>query len=94
METVLKNVTAGVISIDKSGVLTTVNTSAERLLQISPGKVLGKNFREVFPHGDAGRFGIGERFHDAGARALNVLLSFFHVVGIRLEKDKKCFENV
>lgn len=47
METVLKNVTAGVISVDKSGILTTVNKSAERLLRITMGKVIGKNFREV-----------------------------------------------
>jgi two-component system, NtrC family, nitrogen regulation sensor histidine kinase NtrY len=47
METVLKNVTAGVISVDKHGTLTTVNTSAERLLRITPAEVVGKNFREV-----------------------------------------------
>ncbi len=47
METVLKNVTAGVISVDRSGILTTVNKSAERLLGISAREVLGKNFREV-----------------------------------------------
>jgi two-component system nitrogen regulation sensor histidine kinase NtrY len=47
METVLKNVTAGIISIDKNGLLTTVNTSAERLLNISSGELLGRNFRDV-----------------------------------------------
>ena len=47
METVLKNVTAGVISVDKEGILTTVNKSAERLLNINPEKVTGRNFREV-----------------------------------------------
>ncbi len=47
MEIVLRNVTAGVISVDKSGILTTVNTSAERLLNISPEKVKGHHFREV-----------------------------------------------
>jgi len=47
METVLKNVTAGIISIDKGGLLTTVNTSAERLLNVSASEILGKNFREV-----------------------------------------------
>jgi two-component system nitrogen regulation sensor histidine kinase NtrY len=47
METVLKNVTAGVISVDKEGILTTINKSAERLLNINPKKVTGKNFREV-----------------------------------------------
>lgn len=47
METVLKNVTAGVISVDRQGVLTTVNKSAERLLHIRTTEVLGRNFREV-----------------------------------------------
>jgi len=47
MEIVLKNVTAGVISMDKQGVITTINKSAEKLLKIKTGKVLGKGFREV-----------------------------------------------
>jgi two-component system nitrogen regulation sensor histidine kinase NtrY len=47
MEIVLKNVTAGVISMDKQGNLTTINNSAEKLLKIKTGNVLGKNFREV-----------------------------------------------
>lgn len=47
MEIVLKNVTAGVISMDKQGNLTTINNSAEKLLKIKAGKVLGQNFREV-----------------------------------------------
>jgi two-component system nitrogen regulation sensor histidine kinase NtrY len=47
MEIVLKNVTAGVISVDKEGRITTINKSAENLLKIQTGKVVGKNFREV-----------------------------------------------
>lgn len=47
MEIVLKNVTAGVISVDKEGRITTINKSAESLLKIQTGKVVGKNFREV-----------------------------------------------
>ncbi|WP_298266499.1 ATP-binding protein [Geobacter sp.] len=47
MEIVLRNVTAGVISVDRGGILTTVNKSAERLLQIDTEQVLGHNFREV-----------------------------------------------
>ena len=47
MEIVLKNVTAGVISLDKQGNITTINKSAELLLKIGPGKYLGKNFRQV-----------------------------------------------
>jgi len=47
MEIVLKNVTAGVISMDKQGIITTINKSAERLLRIKTGRVLGRSFREV-----------------------------------------------
>lgn len=47
MEIVLRNVAAGVISVDKEGAITTINMSAEKLLNINPGSVIGKNFREV-----------------------------------------------
>lgn len=47
MEIVLANVTAGVISVDKTGILTTVNKSAERLLSIDTAQVIGRNFRDV-----------------------------------------------
>ena len=47
MEIVLRNVAAGVISVDKDGMVTTINKSAEHLLKINPGKVLGQNFRDV-----------------------------------------------
>ncbi len=47
MEIVLRNIAAGVISIDSEGVLRTLNTSAERLLGLSASKVIGKNYREV-----------------------------------------------
>ncbi len=49
MEIVLANVTAGVISIDRSGFLTTINKSAETLLHFNAEKMLGKDFREVIP---------------------------------------------
>ena len=51
MEIVLRNVSAGVISVDKDGVVRTINTSAERLLTINPGKVIGQNFRDVLRGG-------------------------------------------
>ncbi|MDK9719272.1 MAG: ATP-binding protein [Trichlorobacter sp.] len=47
MEIVLRNVAAGVISVDRDGLITTINTSAERLLHINTHKVLGRNSREV-----------------------------------------------
>ena len=47
MEIVLRNIAAGVISVDRDGLVTTINTSAERLLHIDAGRVLGRNFRDV-----------------------------------------------
>jgi two-component system nitrogen regulation sensor histidine kinase NtrY len=47
MEIVLRNVAAGVISVDKEGNITTINKSAEKLLSIPTGSVVGRNFREL-----------------------------------------------
>jgi two-component system nitrogen regulation sensor histidine kinase NtrY len=49
MEIVLKNVAAGVISTDEKGNVTTINTSAEQMLQIKGETVLEKDFSEVLP---------------------------------------------
>ncbi len=47
MEVVLKNVAAGVISIDEEGMVTTINTSAEQMLEIRGEAILEKKFSEV-----------------------------------------------
>ena len=47
MEIVLKNVAAGVISIDDRGVITTINTSAEQMLGVKGEAVLERRFSEV-----------------------------------------------
>lgn len=47
MEVVLENVTAGVISLDRSGCLTTINHSAAQLLKIDAAEMLGSPLREV-----------------------------------------------
>jgi two-component system nitrogen regulation sensor histidine kinase NtrY len=47
MEIVLKNVAAGVISIDDQGTITTINTFAEQMLEIKEGTILEKRFTEV-----------------------------------------------
>jgi two-component system nitrogen regulation sensor histidine kinase NtrY len=49
MEIVLKNVAAGVVSIDERGNVTTINTSAEQMLEIKGETVLERNFSEVLP---------------------------------------------
>ncbi len=47
LETILKNVAAGVIAINEKNIITTVNTFAEQLLKINPDDFLGKDFHEV-----------------------------------------------
>ena len=49
MEIVLKNVAAGVISIDEKGMVTTINPSAEQMLEVKGEAVLEKKFSEVLP---------------------------------------------
>ncbi len=43
MEIVLKNVSAGVVTLDAGGFIATINTSAEKMLNISAAQVVGKN---------------------------------------------------
>ena len=47
METVLRNVSAGVISIDQDGVITTINRAAEKMLNIRTERVLAKRYTEL-----------------------------------------------
>jgi two-component system nitrogen regulation sensor histidine kinase NtrY len=47
MEIVLANVTAGVISIDNQGHITTINKSAEKLLGLETKRIIGRNFRDI-----------------------------------------------
>ncbi|HXX34701.1 MAG TPA: ATP-binding protein [Thermodesulfobacteriota bacterium] len=49
MEIVLKNVAAGVISMDERGKVSTINTSAEQMLEIKGDAVLEKDFSEGLP---------------------------------------------
>jgi len=47
METVLRNVSAGVVSIDREGVITTINRAAEKMLDIKTEKVLNRRYQDV-----------------------------------------------
>lgn len=47
MEIVLNNVSAGVISLDAHGLITTINASAEEMLQIQAAEVLKKSYRHL-----------------------------------------------
>ncbi len=46
-ETVLRNVSAGVVSVDRDGVIVTINQAVERLLPIKTEKVLNRRYEEV-----------------------------------------------
>jgi len=46
MEVVLKNITAGVVSVDAQGNITSFNHAAERLLHVNAAKAIGKHVRQ------------------------------------------------
>lgn len=48
IETILDNIGAGVISIDKRGQVTTFNKAAENILRLQSENILGSNYRDVF----------------------------------------------
>lgn len=48
METVLANITAGVVTLDRYGVVTTMNPAAERLLGLTANQAIGQEYHEVF----------------------------------------------
>lgn len=48
-EIILQNVSAGVISLDENGKITTINRFAEKLLNIDKNLFIGLNFRDVMP---------------------------------------------
>ncbi len=47
MAIVLRNVSAGVVSLDAEGTVRTINKSAERMLHVDATNVLDRNFREL-----------------------------------------------
>jgi two-component system nitrogen regulation sensor histidine kinase NtrY len=47
MEVVLKNVSAGVITLDADGVISTINKSAEKMFSLKSEEILDKSYRDV-----------------------------------------------
>lgn len=47
-QTLLTNITAGVLSVGPSGKVTTINRAAEQMLGVKAAQVLGKEYSEVF----------------------------------------------
>jgi two-component system nitrogen regulation sensor histidine kinase NtrY len=51
METVLKNMSTGVVSLDTRGFFTTINKSTEKMLSVKAAQLLGRNYRKTLaPH--------------------------------------------
>jgi two-component system nitrogen regulation sensor histidine kinase NtrY len=46
-ETILRNVGAGVISLDEKGMITSINRFAEELLKIDKSRMIGRHYKEV-----------------------------------------------
>ncbi len=46
-ETVLRNVSTGVVSVDRKGVITTINRAAERMFDINAEAIIGRRYEEV-----------------------------------------------
>jgi two-component system nitrogen regulation sensor histidine kinase NtrY len=47
MEIVLKNVSAGVVTLDAEGIITTLNKSAEQMLSLEAEQVLDKHYKDL-----------------------------------------------
>jgi two-component system, NtrC family, nitrogen regulation sensor histidine kinase NtrY len=47
METILRNVSAGIISVDKDGIITTVNRAAEKIFNIKTETILLQNYHDL-----------------------------------------------
>lgn len=47
MEIVLKNVSAGVITLDANGFISTINKSAERMLNLDSEKIINKSYKDL-----------------------------------------------
>jgi two-component system nitrogen regulation sensor histidine kinase NtrY len=47
MEAVLRNVSAGIISMDGNGIITTINHAAEKMFDLDPENILFHNYRDL-----------------------------------------------
>jgi len=48
IEIILENINTGVIALDRSGRITTINRAAEKIFALSAAAVQGKNYRDIF----------------------------------------------
>ena len=70
-EIILQNVSAGVISLDEKGHITTINRFAENLLKINKDHFIGLTFTQVLPSGQTEIVnGFVEELNDTGKTSL------------------------
>jgi len=62
METVLKNVSTGVITLDANGIISTINTSAERMLNLKGEDILNQSYKDVL---DGHHLGFAEEIMES-----------------------------
>ncbi|MFO7964182.1 MAG: ATP-binding protein [Desulfobacterales bacterium] len=58
IEVVLKNVSAGVITLEADGRITTINKSAEKMLQLKAERLLDKNYRSLSNEQESSFFNV------------------------------------
>jgi two-component system nitrogen regulation sensor histidine kinase NtrY len=58
METVLENITAGVLSLDEKGCINTINKAALSMLNLSSEQALRRSHEEIFSHADLKPMGV------------------------------------
>ncbi|MFH2047481.1 MAG: ATP-binding protein [Pseudomonadota bacterium] len=78
MEIVLKNVSTGVITLDSKGMVTTINKSAEKMLNLKQDETLGKSYKDLLPDQNVNiAEEIKENLSVAQDNALEVPLNLF-----------------
>ena len=82
VEIVLGNVSAGVLSVDMSGIVTTMNRRAGELLSVDPGKAVGKPIKQLM---DDQNYKIFAQF--VKAMQENNLTSLQREIRIEVEKE-------
>lgn len=60
---ILQSIPTGVLTVNRSGLMTAVNPAAEAVLRRSATELLGKPFESVFPEGDMVRMVLHEALH-------------------------------
>jgi two-component system nitrogen regulation sensor histidine kinase NtrY len=86
METVLENVSAGVISVDPSGNITTVNSAAEEMLDLRGDDLLNRPYWEAFPQHQGLICSMVEELEEDGKKSVHKEIQMAGKEGTKLIK--------